>query len=257
MKKFIYRGTCKTSVLQVQPLKNACFAARRARNCIASAKLTGFCKRLYILFIFIILISSCQQPPLAEMDRAREAVFRAENDANAVQYAGGTLARAQDALRRMENEADSKRYDAAKTLAAEAIAAAEKAINDGREAAGIAARNDAAAATVTSATPATTTAADTASTAAAAAASEALLAGLRQQIEETTSAVSAARYAQLNLDYDDLEKRIVNAHNTVDRAEADYSAGRYQDASDKAREVRMDLASINQLVANAAPIRKK
>jgi len=46
MKKFIYRGTCKTSVLQVQPLKNACFAARRARNCIASAKLTEFCKRL-------------------------------------------------------------------------------------------------------------------------------------------------------------------------------------------------------------------
>ena len=40
------RGTCKTPVLQVQPYKNACFAAQRAKNCKASAKLTEFCKRL-------------------------------------------------------------------------------------------------------------------------------------------------------------------------------------------------------------------
>ena len=56
----LYRGSCKTSVLQEQPLKIACFVgllarARRARNCIASAKLIGFCKRLYILILFSIL----------------------------------------------------------------------------------------------------------------------------------------------------------------------------------------------------------
>jgi hypothetical protein len=44
-----YRGTCKTAVLQVQPLKNACFAAFRRETARAFAKLTEFCKRLYIL----------------------------------------------------------------------------------------------------------------------------------------------------------------------------------------------------------------
>ena len=91
--------------------------------------------KIRILFIFIIIsffVLNCEQPPLAEMDSAREAVFRAENDADAVQFAGGTLERAQDALRRMQTEADSKRYDAARTLAEEAIAAAEKALIDGK-----------------------------------------------------------------------------------------------------------------------------
>ena len=50
MKKI--RDSCKTSVLQEQPLKKACFAARRARNCRASAKLTEFCKRLIIILFF-------------------------------------------------------------------------------------------------------------------------------------------------------------------------------------------------------------
>ena len=47
MNLFFYkRGSCKTSVLQEQPLKTACLAARRARNCIAAEKLTEFCNRL-------------------------------------------------------------------------------------------------------------------------------------------------------------------------------------------------------------------
>ena len=41
-----------------QPLKIACFAALRVRNCIASAKLTDFCKSLYIKNIYEYYYSS-------------------------------------------------------------------------------------------------------------------------------------------------------------------------------------------------------
>src|SRR5215475_5709064 len=89
-------------------------------------------KLIYSFCIVLVLILGCARPPVEEMQNAREAVFKAENDAAAVQYASGTLARARDAIKRMETEADSKNYEAAKTHAAEAIAAAEKAITDGR-----------------------------------------------------------------------------------------------------------------------------
>jgi len=185
-------------------------------------------KSIYILIAVAVLVLGCAKPPLEEMDKAREAVFKAENDTNAVQYAQGTLARARDALRRMQMDADSKNYDGAKTNAAEAIAAAEKAINDGREGARRA-----------------NTEADT------------LITGLRTEIEETTKNVASARYSNMALDYSALDRTIVNAHNIVDQAEVDQLMGRTQDALDKARIVRADLSDINQKVANAAATRKK
>ncbi|MCL2759196.1 MAG: DUF4398 domain-containing protein [Treponema sp.] len=185
-------------------------------------------KLIYIFCVVSILVLGCAKPPLAEMESAREAVFKAENDANAVQYAPGTLARARDALRRMQSEADSKNYDAARTNAAEAILAAEKAINDGRFAAQRAGSE-----------------------------SDTLIASLREEIDETTRNVAGARYSQLALDYNALERSIVSAHETTDRAEVDQLSGRYQDALDKARIVRADLSDINQKVANAVTTRKK
>jgi len=185
-------------------------------------------KFLYIVFAVFFLILACDRPPLTEMDTAREAVFRAENDADAVQYAGGTLMRARDALRNMQTEADSKRYDSARNYANEAIAAAERAINDGRTGAQR-----------------------------AAAESSSIVSGLRSEIDETSRNVNGARYSQMVLDYDDLDRRIVNAHNTADLAQANQAAGRYQDAIDNARTVRSDLANVNQLVANAAVVLKK
>ena len=208
--------------------------------------------KIKLFFIFIIIsvfISGCEKPPLAEMDSAREAVFRAENDADAVQYAGGTLERARDALRRMQAEADSKRYDAARTLAEEAITAAEKAISDGKAGAQRAAAESAALIS--------SVRSEIEDTAALLNETAALISGLRSEIDETTSNVSSARYALMALDYDDLERRIINAHNTADRAEVDNAAGRYQDAIEKARAVRAELAIINQMVANAVPIVKK
>jgi len=184
-------------------------------------------KLIYILIV-LILVLGCAQPPLAEMDSAGDAVFRAENDANAVEYASSTLSRARFALTMMQSEADSKRYDAARTHAAEAIASAERAIADGRAGAQRAASE-----------------------------STSIIAGLRSEIDDVTRNVSSARYSQMNLDYDALDRGIVNAYNTADQAEFDQAAGRYQDALDKARAVRADLANINEMIAGAAVIGKK
>jgi len=177
--------------------------------------------------VILALVLACAKPPLAEMESAREAVFRAENDANAAQFAVSTLARARDALRLMEDEAESKRYDAAKIHAMEAIAAAEKAITDG-QAAAAKARDDAAS----------------------------LLSSLRPEIEDTSRNVNGARYSQLDLDYDQLDNEISNAYNVTDQAENDQAQGRYQDAIDKAMEVRSDLYGINQRVSGAVTRRK-
>jgi len=185
-------------------------------------------KLSYIFFIVLVFAVGCAKPPIAEMERAREAVFKAENDENAVLYAPGTLARARDAIKRMETEADSKNYDAARNHAAEAVSAAEKAINDGRN----------------SAQKAVTE-------------TDSLITGLRDEINETTKNVASARYSQLALDYDAIDNTIVNAHNTADQAEVDQAMGKNQDAREKARLVRADLNAINQKIANAAPIRKK
>ena len=161
-------------------------------------------KLFYIIFIiFSILILGCEQPPLAEMESAVEAVFRAENDADAVLYASGTLARAKNSIDLMHQEAGSKRYDAARTHAAEAVAAAEKAIADGKAGAQRAVNESAA-----------------------------LVSGLRREIDETSSNVSGARYSLMDLNYDDLDRRIMNAHTTADQAEFDQAAGKYNSAID-------------------------
>jgi vacuolar-type H+-ATPase subunit D/Vma8 len=185
-------------------------------------------KLIYIFCIGLVLFMGCARPPVEEMDRAREAVFKAENDSNAVQYAPGTLARAKDALKRMEMEADSKNYEAAKNHATEAVAAAEKAINDGRVSAQRAGEE-----------------------------AGSLISGLRVEIDETTKNVASARYSQLPLDYKAMDKAIVNAHNVTDQAEVDQLMGRNQEALEKAKSVRASLNEINQKIGNAATGRKK
>jgi uncharacterized protein YicC (UPF0701 family) len=185
-------------------------------------------KLIYIFCIVSVLVLGCAKPPAEEMQKAYEAVFKAENDADAAKYARSTLLRARDAIKRMETEADSKNYEAAKTYAAEAIAAADKAIADGRNSARRAGEE-----------------------------TDSIIAGLRVEIEETTKNVASARYSQLALDYDSIDKTIVNAHNTTDQAEIDQAMGRTQEAQEKVRKVRTDLNDINQKIANTATVRKK
>jgi flagellin-like hook-associated protein FlgL len=184
-------------------------------------------KYIFLGFIVLALLASCAKPPIAEMDSAKEAVFRAENDEAAVLYGGGSLSRARDALRRMQVEADSKRYDAAKTHAAEAIAAAERAIADGKT--GVArAKSE----------------------------SESLISGLRPAIEETERNINGARYSQLNLDYGQMNRELNNARETTDQAEVDHAMGRYQNAIEKGSSVRATLGAINQRIADRVPRKK-
>jgi hypothetical protein len=185
-------------------------------------------KLIYILFILLIIAVGCARPPSEEIERAREIVFRAANDVNAAQYASGTLTRAQDALRRMEAEVDSRRFEAANTFAAEAIAAAERALAEGRAGAENAGREY-----------------------------SSVIAGLRSEIEETSRNISSARYSQMVLDYNALDMAIINAHSGADQAESDQAAGRLQDALDRARSIRADLANINQIIAGAVVAGKK
>jgi hypothetical protein len=161
------------------------------------------------------------------MDRAKEAVFKAENDEDAVLFGGSHLARAKDSLRRMQVEADSKRYDAAKTHAEEAIAAAERAIAEGRLA-GTRSRGE----------------------------SEALLAGLRPELEETERNLNGARYNQLNLDYNQLNNDLNSARDSIDIAEADHAQGKFQEALESGRKARATLGNINQRISGATPRRK-
>ncbi|MCL2230987.1 MAG: hypothetical protein FWC01_07810 [Treponema sp.] len=185
-------------------------------------------KYINILLIVAVLVVGCAKPPEAEMAAAREAVFKAENDSNAVEFGGASLARARASLRLMQEEADAKRYDSAKTHAADAITAANRAVADGRA-------NSQRAVTET----------------------DSLISTLRIEIEEATRNVNGARYSNLRLDYDALDRALADAHNTTDQAAQDQAEGRSQQALDRARIVRSNLSEINQMVASAAPARKK
>jgi len=180
-------------------------------------------KIILILCVVLAFVAGCAKPPLAEMENAREAVFRAENDENAVLYASSTLARARDSLRRMQMEADSKRYDAAKTHAAEAIAAAEKAIADGK--AGAEKAKDE---------------------------SASLLSTLRPLIEEAGRNINGARYSNLKLDFSELNRDLNSANTAADQAEQDHIQGKFQDALDKGRTARSLVSGINEKISGAA-----
>ena len=176
------------------------------------------------------LILGCTTPPTEEMNKAIEAVTRAGNDADAVLYGAGSLARARDALTKMQAEANSKRYNAAKTLAGEAIAAADKAIADGQ-------------------------------TGAARASEEAasLLADLKPMIAETGQSINSARSKGLVLDYIELGQEFDAARLNTDQAEIALAGKQYQDALEKGRNARAGLSDINNKLAAAAFIvsRKK
>jgi hypothetical protein len=181
--------------------------------------------RLAISFaVAVVLVAvGCAKPPTDEMNKAIDAVTRAENDAGAVTYAGNTLLRAQDALTRMKEEAGSKRYDSARSLAAEAVAAAEKAVSDGKSAAARA-REDAAV----------------------------LLSGLTATAAETESALNNARQRNMNIDADALAADLQSAKDTIDDARRSFTAGSYPDASSKGRTARSELENIKTRIAEAS-----
>ena len=185
------------------------------------------------LFFFVctalvlgLLATACAKPPTEEMNNAIEAVARAENDMDAVTYAGNSIARAKDALARMHSEAASKRYDQARSYAAEAINAAERAITDGRTNAARA-RDEA----------------------------SSLVSALRPLVEETGQRLDNAVAARLPIDSAALRRDFGVARSNVDQAGEALNGRRYQDAITLGQSARSDLNGINQRLSDAAAAR--
>jgi len=177
---------------------------------------------LSIALVVAVLAAGCAKPPTAEMNNATEAVTRAENDSNAVTYAGGSVARARDALTRMNAEAAAKRYDSARSYAAEAVTAAERAINDGRAGAERA-RSEA----------------------------SNFIADLKPLVAETEQGINAARAARLPLDFKSIDNDFDTARSNVAQAEAAYAGSRYGETIDRGRAARVILNGINQQLSTA------
>jgi hypothetical protein len=178
-----------------------------------------------------MLWTGCEKPPVAEMEAAESAVIRAENDSDAINYAGTSLTRAREALSRMREEAASKRYDAAKNYAAEAIGAANKAISDGR-AASVRAREEAAA----------------------------LLATVKGTLEETGQTIDNAKTVKnIDLDFNAVDQDFDTARQTTDQAEVSLAGNKYQDSMEKSRAARGILGDISARIAGATVVvsRKK
>jgi hypothetical protein len=176
------------------------------------------------LIAISLIIGACAKPPTEEINNAEAAVARAENDADAVTYAGSTLSRAKDALARMQTEVKSKRYDAAKTYAAEAISAADKALADGRSGAAHA-REEAAA----------------------------LIDSLKPAIDETEQSINSAKAkGNVQLDFNAVAHDFDAARRSADQASISFAGNNYQDALDKGRSARAGLSDINTRLSSAA-----
>jgi len=183
-------------------------------------------KKFIIILPFVLgfIVAGCAKPPVDEMNKAQDAVIRAENDADAVTYAGTTLIRAREALTKMQSEADAKRYEAAKDLAAEAVSNAEKAIEDGKTGA-VRARDEA----------------------------TNLISSLAGPLEETAKSLEAAKHVQnIKLDFDALSVDMDTARKDYDDARQSLLAGNYRDSSAKSQTVRSLLAGINARITDAA-----
>ena len=176
-----------------------------------------------VLLVSLALMTGCAKPPTDEMGKAVEAVTRAENDPDAVNYAGNLVTRAKDALALMQQEADAKRYDAAKNYANEAITTAERAINEGRAAA--LRIKDQATNSVSELPP---------------------------LLMETEQGIDAAKAARLPLDYKSVDSEFNSAQRNTDQAQLALSGSRYQDAISLSNTVKVGLNGINQQLSNAA-----
>ena len=176
-----------------------------------------------VLLVCGLFLAACATPPTDEMNKASDAVTRAENDADAVTYASDTLVLARNALTKMQSEADAKRYDSAKNYAAEAVTNAEKAIADGK-------------------------------TGAARAKEEAanLINSLSGPLADTSKALDNAHDVKdIKLDFDGLSKDMNSANQTYSDAQKSLASDNLKDATDKGQTVRSLLAGINSAITDA------
>ena len=177
-----------------------------------------------VFFVIGLIFISCATPPTDEMNKAHDAVTQAENDVDAVRYAGNVLIRARETLTKMQEEVNAKRYDTAKNFAAEAINLAEKAIADGRNAAARA-RNEA----------------------------QSLHSSLVTPMAETASVLEAAKEVDdLEIDVDVLSEEMDGALLAYEEAGQDIEDENFEESLMKSQQVRSTLADINGVITEAA-----
>jgi hypothetical protein len=184
-----------------------------------------------VLMLFVILyLAACAKAPVEEMENAAAALTRAENDPDAAAYGEGALVRARNALAAMRTEAEAKRYDAAKTYAAEVVAAAEAALTEGRAAAARV-REEA----------------------------EELLTRLSASLAEAGTAITAAREKKLPLDYEGLSQRLEAARRETEQAAMAAAGNKYREALEKGRGARSIISEIMSILSEEAAVlsRKK
>jgi hypothetical protein len=177
------------------------------------------------LLAVALLCISCEKPPTEEMNRAIEALSRAENDIDAANYAGNILTRARDTLARMQEEANLKRFDSAKLFAADVVSLAERAISEGMAGAARA-REEA----------------------------SRLLENIRPSIAETQSSLNEARGQKLGIDSDALTAALNAARTTFDSALSSLGIGNFPDAIDKGQMVRSVLSDINTAISEGVQV---
>jgi hypothetical protein len=156
------------------------------------------------------------------MDAAAEALIRAENDPDAAAFGETSLNQARDAIFRMRQEANAKRYDAAKAYAAEAVSAAEKAVNDGRAAARRL-RDEA----------------------------EGLIASVQRSLAETEGLLANAKGTGLELDYEVLGQGMEDARGVIEQAKA-AAETRPQEALEKGQAARAALSDIRTRISQGS-----
>ncbi|MCL2007063.1 MAG: DUF4398 domain-containing protein [Treponema sp.] len=184
-------------------------------------------KKIYIIIPLVLILggilAACATPPIDDMNSAHEAVMRAENDPNVVAYANNTLVLARDALARMQAESNARRYDTARSLAAETISLAERAIADGR--AGSARARDEA---------------------------EAMVRSLGQALDDTTRAINGARTVPgIRLDFNALTREMDVARGAYGDVQQSFAANNFRDVISRGQIIRSMLADINGRISEA------
>ena len=188
--------------------------------------------KIFVPILLVLALFACAKPPQADIDAARAAVAAAAKNPDIVAYAPDTLKSAQDKLAQMDTELAAKHYDKVKTLAIDAKATAEAAVND-------AARNKQK----------------------AQADARTLIDALNKALPEAEKKAAAARNVRgIKLDFGALAKQLADAKAVVADADKDYAAGNYADALRKALVVQNQLNDGEKAVSDAvhaAAARKK
>ena len=185
--------------------------------------------KVFIPVVLVAALAACAQPPQADIAAAKAAVAEAAQNADIVAYAADTLKTAQDKLAQMQSELTAKHYDKVKSLALEAKAAAETAVNDaakGKEKAQVDASN--------------------------------LIESLNKSLPQAAQKLAAARRIKgLKLDFGTFTKQLGDAKAALVDAQKDLDDGNFAAALQKASAIQSQITDGEKAIADAVAALKK